>query len=125
MGIDKTIQNLLKEYNLSDDNISTNISEEPSSFFSNIFGDKCLQGVDNIVQRGPGVLCWIYIVSVILSQIIASIYSFSILSGTSLLMYNLIKLVNSIITIYFMYNTCYLCQGLIGWVIIMLMHFFL
>lgn len=95
-----------------------------AKLLDSIFDDKCLYRKSGSVERGPGVICGLYIFLLVTGCIINIIMSQSFIkygvSRQSIIIQNIIDIVILLFSIYFMYHMCYICRGFVGFVLLMI-----
>ena len=88
------------------------------------FKDRCSMGVNGSPLRGPGIICSIYLILVVIGIISStgiSIYQLFKNKNTSklkLMLFTALSLGWSIIALYFMYTACYICNGIRGFALL-------
>ena len=108
--------------------MSTNFrSNAITKMLDKIFDDKCLYAKSGSVQRGPGVICGLYILLIITSLIYNLVMTQEYLtkyglSRGQLLVQNGIDLLLSIFNIVFIYHMCYICRGFVGFLVLLLIN---
>ena len=90
------------------------------------FKDRCSMGVNGSPLRGPGIICTIYLVLVvigIISSIGITLYQLFMNENMSkdtsklkIILFTTLSLGWSIIALHFMYTACYICNGIRGFV---------
>lgn len=108
--------------------MSTNFrSNAITKMLDQIFDDKCLYAKSGSVQRGPGVICGLYILLIITSLIynIVTTQEYLTKYGLSrgqILVQNGIDLLLAIFSIVFIYHMCYICRGFVGFLVLLLIN---
>ena len=88
------------------------------------FKDRCSMGVNGSPLRGPGIICSIYLILVVIGIISStgiSIYQLFKNKNTSklkLMLFTALSLGWSIIALHFMYTACYICNGIRGFILL-------
>ncbi len=88
------------------------------------FKDRCSMGVNGSPLRGPGIICSIYLILVVIGIIsstgisIYQLFKDENTSNTKLILYTALSLGWSIIALYFMYTACYICNGIRGFILL-------
>ena len=99
-----------------------------AKLLDSIFDDKCLYRKSGSVERGPGVICGLYIFLLITGCIVNIIISQSFIkygvSRQSIIIQNIIDIVILLFSIYFMYHMCYICRGFVGFITLVLIMAF-
>ena len=87
-----------------------------------IFDDNCLYSKSGSTQRGPGIICSIYMILLIVGTIVSVIMSQSYtkygVSRQSIIIQNIIDIVILLFGVYFIYHMCYICRGFVGFIIL-------
>ena len=87
-----------------------------------VFKTKCLYKASGEMKRGPGVICWLYII-IILAM---SFYEFAVprpgLTKKQIRKHRIINFIVTLLSIIFMYHMCYICRGFIGFLILLLIN---
>ena len=89
------------------------------------FKDRCSVGVNGSPLRGPGFICSIYLILLvigIISSTLMSIYKLfedNSISKLQLTIYSILSIGWSLITLNFMYTACYICNGLRGFFLLL------
>lgn len=86
------------------------------------FKNRCAKGMNNKPLRGPGPICWIYLILSILGIFILLIDSLKTISKkeknkTKRIVKYIIKIIWSIFITYFIYVGCYNCSGLYAFIL--------
>jgi len=108
--------------------MSTNFrSNAITKMLDQIFDDKCLYAKSGSVQRGPGLICGLYILLIITSLIFNIVTTQKNLtqyglSRGQILIQNGIDLLIAIFSIVFIYHMCYICRGFVGFLVLLLIH---
>ena len=91
-----------------------------------IFDDKCLYRKSGSVERGPGIICSIYIILLIIGTIVSVIMSQSYtkygVSRQSIIIQNIIDIVILLFGVYFIYHMCYICRGFVVFIILICLN---
>ena len=92
-----------------------------------IFDDKCLYAKSGSVQRGPGIICGLYILLIVTSFIYNIVITQEYLtkyglSRGQILVQNGIDLLLAIFNIVFIYHMCYICRGFVGFLVLLLIN---
>ena len=92
-----------------------------------IFDDKCLFSKSGSQQRGPGFLCGLYIIIIIISLIYNIVSSQEYLTKYGLTraqitLQNIIDVFIALFGIIFIYHMCYICRGFLGFVILLVIN---
>ena len=88
------------------------------------FEDRCAMGVNDNPLRGPGIICSLYLLLVVIGIISStgmSIYQLFKNKNTSklkLTLFTALSLGWSIIALNFMYTACYICNGIRGFILL-------
>ena len=94
------------------------------------FKDRCPMGVNGKALRGPGIICSIYLLLNILNILISLAvvaYIFkknSNISKLNLGIFTLVVLSWSVLSLYFMYTACYICNGIRGLIFLFILGIF-
>jgi len=100
-----------------------------AKLLDSIFDDKCLYRKSGSVERGPGVICGLYIflliTGCIINIIITQSYTKYGVSRQSIIIQNIIDIVVLLFGIYFMYHMCYICRGFVGFISLVLIMIFI
>ena len=108
--------------------MSTNFrSNAITKMLDQIFDDKCLYAKSGSVQRGPGLICGLYILLIITSLIFNIVTTQKNLtqyglSRGQILIQNGIDLLIAIFSIVFIYHMCYICRGFVGFLVLLLIN---
>ena len=108
--------------------MSTNFrSNAITKMLDKIFDDKCLYAKSGSVQRGPGVICGLYILLIITGLIYNIVTTQEYLTKYGLtrgqiLIQNGIDLLLAIFSIVFIYHMCYICRGFVGFLVLLLIN---
>tara|TARA_Y100000593_G_C4290404_1_gene327940 strand:- start:485 stop:859 length:375 start_codon:yes stop_codon:yes gene_type:complete len=91
------------------------------------FDDKCLYAKSGSVQRGPGLICGLYILLIITGLIYNIVISQQYLTKYGLtreqvLLQNGIDILLAIFSIVFIYHMCYICRGFVGFLVLLLIN---
>ena len=92
-----------------------------------IFDDKCLFSKGGTQQRGPGFICSLYIVLIIVGLIFSIVMTqknrvnFNLTNGQVITQY-IIDIILAIFSIVFIYHMCYICRGFLGFVILIVIN---
>ena len=90
-----------------------------------IFDDKCLFSKSGTQQRGPGVLCGLYIVLIIVSlvyNIVMTEKNMGSYGRGQVILQNIIDVAVALFSIVFIYHMCYICRGFLGFVILIVIN---
>ena len=88
------------------------------------FKDRCAMGVNDNPLRGPGIICSLYLLLVVIGIISStgmSIYQLFKNKNTSklkLTLFTALSLGWNIIALKFMYTACYICNGIRGFILL-------
>jgi len=91
------------------------------------FKDRCSVGVKGSPLRGPGFICSIYLILLvigIISSTLMSIYKLfedNSISKLQLTIYSILSIGWSLIALNFMYTACYICNGLRGFFLLLVL----
>ena len=108
--------------------MSTNFrSNAITKMLDHIFDDKCLYAKSGSVQRGPGLICGLYILLIITGLIYNIVISQQYLTKYGLtrqqvLLQNGIDILLAIFSIVFIYHMCYICRGFVGFLVLLLIN---
>ena len=108
--------------------MSTNFrSNAITKILDQIFDDKCLYAKSGSVQRGPGIICGLYILLIVTSFIYNIVITQEYLtkyglSRGQILVQNGIDLLLAIFNIVFIYHMCYICRGFVGFLVLLLIN---
>ena len=89
------------------------------------FKDRCSIGVNGSPLRGPGLICSIYLILVVIGIVsgtafnIYKLYKDETSSRLQLLLYSILTLGWSLIVLKFMYSACYICNGIRGFLLVL------
>lgn len=90
------------------------------------FDDKCLYAKSGSVQRGPGLICGLYILLIITALIFNIVTTQNLtkygISREQILVQNGIDLLITIFSIVFIYHMCYICRGFVGFLVLLLIN---
>jgi len=91
------------------------------------FDDKCLYAKSGSVQRGPGIICGLYILLIVTGLIYNIVISQQYLTKYGLtreqvLLQNGIDILLTIFSIVFIYHMCYICRGFVGFLVLLLIN---
>tara|TARA_B110000977_G_scaffold173521_1_gene226729 strand:- start:201 stop:575 length:375 start_codon:yes stop_codon:yes gene_type:complete len=92
-----------------------------------VFDDKCLYAKSGSVQRGPGIICGLYILLIVTGLIYNIVISQQYLTKYGLtreqvLLQNGIDILLTIFSIVFIYHMCYICRGFVGFLVLLLIN---
>jgi hypothetical protein len=98
-----------------------------TKYLDKLFDDKCLYAKSGSVQRGPGFICGLYIILIIVGFIYNIIVTHKYLnqygiSRTQILLQNCIDIILAIFNIIFIYHMCYICRGFVGFLVLLLIN---
>ncbi len=108
--------------------MSTNFrSNAITKMLDKMFDDKCLYAKSGSVQRGPGVICGLYILLIITGLIYNIVTTQEYLTKYGLtrgqiLVQNGIDILLAIFSIVFIYHMCYICRGFVGFLVLLLIN---
>jgi len=91
------------------------------------FKDRCSVGVKGSPLRGPGFICSVYLILLvigIISSTLMSIYKLfedNSISKLQLTIYSILSIGWSLIALNFMYTACYICNGLRGFFLLLVL----
>ena len=99
-------------------------SNPMAKFLDSIFDDKCLYNKNGSIQRGPGIICGLYIFLLITGCIVGIIMTQSYtkygLTRESIIIQNVLAFVILLFSVYFIYHMCYICRGFMGFIVLFL-----
>ena len=92
-----------------------------------IFDDKCLFSKSGTQQRGPGFLCGLYIILIIVGLVFNIVLTDNnmtkyCLSRGQVVLQNIIDVAVALFSIVFIYHMCYICRGFLGFVILIVIN---
>ncbi len=98
-----------------------------ANMLDKFFDDKCLYAKSGSVQRGPGLICGLYILLIITGLIYNIVISQQYLTKYGLtreqvLLQNGIDILLAIFSIVFIYHMCYICRGFVGFLVLLLIN---
>ena len=98
-----------------------------TNMLDKFFDDKCLYAKSGSVQRGPGLICGLYILLIITGLIYNIVISQQYLTKYGLtreqvLLQNGIDILLAIFSIVFIYHMCYICRGFVGFLVLLLIN---
>ena len=98
-----------------------------TNMLDKVFDDKCLYAKSGSVQRGPGIICGLYILLIITGLIYNIVISQQYLTKYGLtreqvLLQNGIDILLAIFSIVFIYHMCYICRGFVGFLVLLLIN---
>ena len=98
-----------------------------TNMLDKFFDDKCLYAKSGSVQRGPGIICGLYILLIVTGLIYNIVISQQYLTKYGLtreqvLLQNGIDILLSIFSIVFIYHMCYICRGFVGFLVLLLIN---
>lgn len=91
------------------------------------FKDRCSVGVNGSPLRGPGFICSVYLILLvigIISSTLMSIYKLfedNSISKLQLTIYSILSIGWSLIALNFMYSACYMCSGFRGFFLLLVL----
>ena len=91
--------------------------------------DRCSVGVNGSPLRGPGFICSVYLILLIIGILLVSGTSIYMLfeddrvSKLQLTIYSILTIVWSLVGLNFMYTACYICNGLRGFFLLFVVSF--
>lgn len=98
-----------------------------TNMLDKVFDDKCLYAKSGSVQRGPGIICGLYILLIVTGLIYNIVISQRYLTKYGLtreqvLLQNGIDILLAIFSIVFIYHMCYICRGFVGFLVLLLIN---
>jgi len=98
-----------------------------TNMLDKFFDDKCLYAKSGSVQRGPGIICGLYILLIVTGLIYNIVISQQYLTKYGLtreqvLLQNGIDILLTIFSIVFIYHMCYICRGFVGFLVLLLIN---
>jgi len=98
-----------------------------TNMLDKVFDDKCLYAKSGSVQRGPGIICGLYILLIVTGLIYNIVISQQYLTKYGLtreqvLLQNGIDILLTIFSIVFIYHMCYICRGFVGFLVLLLIN---
>jgi hypothetical protein len=98
-----------------------------TNMLDKVFDDKCLYAKSGSVQRGPGIICGLYILLIVTGLIYNIVISQQYLTKYGLtreqvFLQNGIDILLSIFSIVFIYHMCYICRGFVGFLVLLLIN---
>lgn len=98
-----------------------------TNMLDKVFDDKCLYAKSGSVQRGPGIICGLYILLIITGLIYNIVISQQYLTKYGLtreqvFLQNGIDILLAIFSIVFIYHMCYICRGFVGFLVLLLIN---
>jgi len=80
---------------------------------------------DMVIDRGPGTICWIYILLIVISTITQIGFNKVFkkkLKEDKKTFFKIIVVIKGIFEALFMYYMCYICRGFVGFIILLLVN---
>ena len=92
-----------------------------------IFDDKCLYAKSGSVQRGPGFICGLYILLIVIGLIYNIVISQEYfikygLTRQQVVLQNIIDVCIALFSVIFIYHMCYICRGFLGFVLLIVFN---
>ena len=92
-----------------------------------IFDDKCLFSKGGTQQRGPGFICGLYIILIIVSLVFNIVMTEKNMTKYGLdrgqvVLQNIIDVAVALFSIVSIYHMCYICRGFLGFVILIIIN---
>tara|TARA_B100001093_G_C26730887_1_gene972211 strand:- start:132 stop:539 length:408 start_codon:yes stop_codon:yes gene_type:complete len=91
------------------------------------FKDRCSVGVNGSPLRGPGFICSVYLILLVIGIISTSLMSIyklfedNSISKLQLTIYSILTIGWSLVGLNFMYTACYICNGLRGFFLLLVL----
>ena len=78
------------------------------------------RGTEYLLERGPGTLCYFYIIIIILGTITSLSYPPDEIKEDKKATYYIVELIYGIFASGFMYYMCYMCRGFLGFIMVVI-----
>lgn len=105
---------------------SVKMQKKVDSWVDELFDDECFKNSSGKVVRGPGIICSIWIILIIIGAITNILATWNLskynVSNGEILIQNFIDIILSMFQIYFTIRMCYICRPITGFFVLLVFN---